>query len=223
MTGFAEDNASCAAPMTKAEFLRWVQRQERRHEFVAGRAVMHAGSTKRHNWLAQNSAFMLRQRLVSDDWCIGFADVAVSIRDDIRYPDVLLEKREGDGRDLVCEAPVLIAEILSPSSTGADLTIKLAEYTSLPSLQAYIVASQDEPIVWLWQRDAASRAFPAKPQEIAGREAAITVAGLGLSLPMAELYRGIKTSSYIRAARRHLPVCLIVNAPRKSPGLKPVA
>lgn len=97
------------------------------------------------------------QRLVSDDWCIGFADVAVSIGEDIRYPDVLVERRQGDGRDLLSEAPILIAEILSASSTGMDLTIKLA---SLPSLHAYIVASQDEAIVWVWQRDGASGAFP---------------------------------------------------------------
>lgn len=156
---------------------------------------MHAGSTKRHNWLAQNFAFMLRQRLMCDDWCIGFADVAVSIGEDIRYPDVLVERRHGDGRDLVSEAPVLIAEILSASSTGVDLTIKLAEYTSLPSLQAYIVASQDDAIVWVWQRDAVSGAFPAKPHEIAGREASISLTALELSLPMDELYRGIKTGT----------------------------
>lgn len=93
------------------------------------------------------------------------------------------------------DAPVLIVEVLSPSSTGTDLTAKLAEYTSLPSLQAYIVASQDEPIVWVWQRDAATGAFPDKPQEVSGREAAIGVAALELSLPMADLYRGIKTGT----------------------------
>lgn len=193
MTGFAEDNVPYAAPMTKAEFLRWVQRQERRHEFVAGRAVMHAGSTKRHNWLAQNFAFLLRAQLSAEDWAIGFADVAVGVGHDIRYPDVLVEKHQGVGRDLVSEAPIVIVEVLSPSSVGTDMTEKLAEYTSLASLQAYIVASQDEAIVWLWQRDAVSAAFPAKPQEIAGREAAIGVAALNLSLPMAELYRGITT------------------------------
>lgn len=193
MTGFAEDNAPYAPSMTKAEFLRWVQRQERRYDFVQGRTLMHAGSTKRHNWLAQNFAFAMRARLDDKTWSIGFADVAVTIGSDIRYPDVLVEPLQGDGRELVSEAPVLIVEVLSPSSAVTEMTAKLAEYTSLPSLLAYIVASQDEPIVWVWLRDETSLALPVKPSEVAVREAVIDIAALALALPMAELYRGIKT------------------------------
>lgn len=195
MTGFAEDNAPYQAPMTKAEFLRWVQRQERRHDLVQGRTLMHAGSTKRHNWLAQNFAFGLRARLAADVWSIGLADVAVAIGDDVRYPDLLVERLQGDGGELISEYPVLIVEVLSPSSVGTDMTVKLAEYTSLKSLQAYIVASQDEAICWLWARDTGTGAFSAKPQEIAGREAVIEITALQLALPMGEIYRGIKTNS----------------------------
>lgn len=181
--------------MTRAEFLRWVQRQERRHDFVEGRTLLHAGSTKRHNWLAQNVVLAMRAQLDGEVWSIGFADVAVSIGDDIRYPDVLVERRQGDGRDLLSDAPVLIVEILSPSSVGTGMTIKLAEYTSLASLQAYVVASQDAAICWLWVRDAETGVLSAKPQEIAGRESIIEIAALRLALPMGELYRVIETNT----------------------------
>lgn len=153
---------------------------------------MHAGSTKRHNWVAQNVVFALRARLATETWSIGFADVAVAIGADIRYPDVLVERLEGDGRELASEAPVLIVDVLSPSSIGTDMTAKLAEYTSLASLEAYIVASQDEVIAWVWMRDGERRAFPSTPKEIAGRQSAMEIAALGLTLPMDELYRGIK-------------------------------
>lgn len=193
MNGFAEDNAPYAAPMTKAEFLRWVQRQDRRHEFVAGRAVMHPGSTHRHALLATRFVVTFCNRLDAEQWSISTAEFGVEVGGGIRYPDVLIAPADIEATALATDRPVVIVEILSPSSVGTDMTEKLAEYTSLPSLQAYIVASQDEVIAWGWQRDAVSGAFPAKPKEIAGREGAISIVALEVTLPMAELYSGIKT------------------------------
>ena len=60
------------------------------------------------------------------------------------------------------------------------------------SLEAYVVASQDAPIVWIWQRRPdRDQAFPPEPVEISGPNAVVTVDRLGLTLPLAELYRGI--------------------------------
>lgn len=96
------------------------------------------------------------------------------------------------------EAPVLLIEVLSPTVTGIDLTEKPAEYTSFNSLEVYIVASQDEPICWVWQRSgskagdsAPPRAFPPRPAELAGRDQALEIPALGISLPLAEIYRRI--------------------------------
>lgn len=195
MTGFAEDNVSYVPSMTKAEFLSWVQRQERRYEFVDGRAMMHPGSIHRHALLATRFVVTLSSRLDADQWSISTAEFGVDVGGNIRYPDVLVARADIEATALATDKPVLIAEILSPSSVGTDMTAKLAEYTSLPSLLAYAVASQDEPIVWIWQRDEATGAFPDKPHEVAGRETAIAIPALALSLPMADLYRGIKTGS----------------------------
>ena len=120
------------------------------------------------------------------------SDFAVEIGEDVRYPDVLVELLSAGGpQALSSAAPVLLVEVLSPSSAARDLNVKLAEYTTLPSLQCYIVASQDEAIVWVWQRDRASGAFPRLPVEVAGIDGRIDVEGLGITLPLAEIYRGI--------------------------------
>ncbi len=195
MSGFAEDGAPAYdAPMTKAVFLQWVQRQERRHELKDGRAIMHAGTTHRHAVLSARFVGALSLRLDPDRWAICTADFAVEIGDVVRYPDVLVQTTGIDGAALSTDKPVLLVEVLSPSSVGTDMTVKLAEYTSLASLEAYIVASQDEAILWVWQRDAASKTFPAKPQEISGRGSELNIASLGIALPLAELYRGITTA-----------------------------
>ena len=124
-------------------------------------------------------------------WAVTTADFAVEIGDDVRYPDALVEAAAGLVPDAVSTAqPALLLEVLSPSSAGRDLNVKVGEYTSLPSLQCYIVASQDEAIVWVWQRDA-SGAFAKIATEIKGLDGVIEVEALGIILPLAEIYRGM--------------------------------
>jgi Uma2 family endonuclease len=195
MSGFSEETAPYGAPqgpaMTKAEFLRWVQGREGKYELKDGRVVMQAGGTKRHNRISKSFIAALDQRLDPAIWSTWITDVAVEIGDDIRYPDVMVERNAGDDSALSSERPVVLVEVLSPSSVGRDMNLKLAEYTSLASLECYIVASQDEAICWVWQRAGESRAFPPKPDEIKGQEAAIGITALSISLPIAEVYKGI--------------------------------
>jgi Uma2 family endonuclease len=46
----------------------------------------------------------------------------------VRYPDVVVDAAGGAPNDLTATAPVLVAEVLSPSSVKEDLDIKPAEY-----------------------------------------------------------------------------------------------
>jgi Uma2 family endonuclease len=194
MTGFAEDNAPAyELPLTKAAFLHWVQRQERRYELKDGRTIMQAGTSKYHAWLAGRILTALSNRLDPDIWAVTASDLAVEIGEDIRYPDVMVERLTADGAALSTDMPVVLFEVLSPSSIATDMTVKLAEYTSLPSLEAYIVPSQHEPMLWVWQRDAVTRAFPTQPQQIDGRDQTLHITALSIALPLAELYRGIAT------------------------------
>jgi Uma2 family endonuclease len=184
-------NAPLGLKLNKRAFLQWVQKQERRCELKDGEVVMHPGVSRDHTALVTRFVLALGNRLDPDTWAVGATDFAVEIGPDIRYPDVLVERIHPDRKALSTQDPVVLVEVLSPSSVGTDMTAKLAEYTSLPSLEAYIVASQDEPICWIWQRGSEDRSFPSKPDEIAGREAAIEIAALGVALLMAEIYRGI--------------------------------
>jgi Uma2 family endonuclease len=71
MNRFAEDNAPAyEPPMSKAAFLHWVQRQERRHELKNGHAIMQAGSTKRHNRICINFIKVLTSQLDPDGWAV---------------------------------------------------------------------------------------------------------------------------------------------------------
>ena len=112
----------------------------------------------------------------------------------IRYPDVVVEPPNLDAPEgRRAEKPIIIVEVLSPSSYARDFVEKCAEYQTIASLEAYIVASQDEPICWHWQRQP-DATFPRYPEEIAGREASIELKARAIALPMSEIYADISTT-----------------------------
>jgi Uma2 family endonuclease len=115
------------------------------------------------------------------------------IRAGCRAADVALPRhrgRPGGAKDYTATAPVLLVEVLSPSTAATDLGDKAAEYLHIPSLTAYSVLSQDEPKAWVWAR--ATAQFASGPAVIAGTEAIIRIAALQLKLPLAEIYAGME-------------------------------
>jgi len=90
-------------------------------------------------------------------------------------------------------SPVLISEVLSPSSVDTDMIEKPVEYGTIPSLEAYVVVSQDMALCWVWERKGETAAFPEKPLRIEGRDYAIALKARGIALPLSEIYRNIPT------------------------------
>jgi len=179
--------------MDNKAFLQWVQEREGRFELERGRVVQQmTGGSRNHFVLAGRFVAQLAARLDPAIWNVGATDLAVEIGESVRFPDVLVEHTGLDGLALSSCEPVVLVEVLSPSSVLRDLKTKLAEYTTLPSLEAYIVASQDEPILWIWQRSRDGElAFPLEPTEINGRSESVAIDHLGVTVSVADLYRGI--------------------------------
>jgi Uma2 family endonuclease len=103
----------------------------------------------------------------------------------------------GASRNHWCVVSVL-RYLLDPSSweVGAsDLAVEIEEDVRYPDVivEAYIVASQDEPRVWVWQRPQqwSGRPFPKVPEELHGPAHSVHVVALGVSLPLSEIYRGV--------------------------------
>jgi hypothetical protein len=80
--------------------------------------------------------------------------------------------------------------MLSPSSEERDVVMKPAEYLTLASLQAYIVASQAEAACLVWLRGPDGN-FPAEPLQIKGPAGVIRIPALAVELPLDDIYRGI--------------------------------
>lgn len=173
-----------------ASFLRWAEGREGRYEWVEGRVVMMTGATKNHAIIALRIGAQLLSQLDQTTYQVCAADLGVRTRAGVRYPNIIVDvKAAGTGSHLSATAPVFIAEVLSPSSISVDMVEKAAEYTSIESLRAYAVFSQDRAQVWIWSQGPSG--WPAKPKVVEGLESSLSVETLGLVLPLAGIFRDI--------------------------------
>jgi len=177
--------------MDKAAFIAWMRANEGRYELAGGRVVMMPGASRAHGMLVTNLVVSLRSRLDPRQSAIISEFGLDAGPETLRYPDIVVDRAGGGAKDYTATAPVLLVEVLSPSTAATDLGDKAAEYLEIPSLLAYIVLSQDAPKAWVWAR--ATGEFAPGPAVIAEAEAIIRIPSLQLELPLAEIYAGILT------------------------------
>ena len=187
-------NVQLPVHMDTSAFLAWIQRREERYELVDGRVVMMTGGSRGHALVVRGLAKALDARLDATRWSVLTSDFAALVaQETIRYPDLVVDVAAGQLGDLTATAPVLIAEVLSPSSVATDLGDKAAEYLLLPTLHAYLVLSQDEPKAWIWIRGETD--FGAAPEVVTGDQGIVGVPSLSIELPLSEIYRGFGTAA----------------------------
>src|SRR5438105_12601390 len=120
--------------MDKPAFLAWVEGREGRYELAEGRVLMMTGGSRAHAQISANLFRILDSRLDRHRWTI-LPDFGVDVGPKtVRYPDIVIEPFTAAPRELTATAPVLIAEVLSPSTERIDLGDKAAEYLHLETL-----------------------------------------------------------------------------------------
>lgn len=181
-------NVHLPTQFDKAAFLAWAGKREERYELVNGRAVMTIGASLNHGRIVGNLYFSLR-RQINPRWEVVAEFGLDSAPRTLRYPAVLVHRAGRNGANLTTDEPVVLAEILSPSSEALDLGDKASEYLRLPSLQAYLVFSQNAAKAWLWQRE--DSAFSPGPAVVAGLDQSIRIASLSVALPLSEIYHAV--------------------------------
>jgi Uma2 family endonuclease len=182
-------------PTEPEAFLRWGTQLDRHHpykyELSRGEIRRMMIQVSRAHWLVSTN--ILRELLAKLDptrFQAGPSEFGVRTGVGVRYPDIVVDRASTDLKALACEAPIFIAEVLSPSTTAIDFTEKVEEYTAIPSVQTYLICSQDEPRAWSWSR-LSDGVWPRKPAEFAGRQDSIPLGGLDIELSMAGIFRGI--------------------------------
>lgn len=172
-------------------FLDWIETQEGKFEYDRGTIAMMVKVTRNHAKLGARFVSLLDQALDGRTYDVLAEAFGVHTGGSVRFPDVLVQTAEPDGRALKSAEPLVIIEILSPSSVYSDHVVKRDEYLALPTLQAYVVADANTPKLTLWRRSAATGDYPDEPIVIEGLDAELRLEGLDVRLPLARLYAGI--------------------------------
>lgn len=132
--------------MTAQAFLAWEAGQPQRHEFVGGKVFAMAGVEDRHVTVALNLAIALRQHLAGSPCRTYMSDIKLHVAagDCYFYPDVLVTCSTADhASPLVKSEPILVIEVLSPTTAAYDRGDKFAHYRSITSLSEYVLVDID--------------------------------------------------------------------------------
>ena len=180
-------NLALRQPMTLAEFLQWEERQPLRYEFDGVGPIAMTGGTAGHAQIQRNLAFALTARLRGKACQFLGSDLKFQVAEGhVRYPDGMVVCSPVDRTATVVYEPVVVFEVLSPSTTHNDRIVKAREYQATPSVQRYIMLEQDSVNAVVY-----ARSGEAWTHEILVADSILTLPEIAVELPLAELYEGI--------------------------------
>jgi Uma2 family endonuclease len=137
--------------MTRAEYRTWAEHQPfGRFERVAGVVVAMAPERAGHNRRKRRVQQALDQAVRAAGLpCEVYADgITVEVDDSDYEPDAVLHCGDRLADDAIAVPdPLVIVEVLSPSTSSSDRAWKLREYFRLTSLRHYLIVWADKPQV----------------------------------------------------------------------------
>jgi Uma2 family endonuclease len=134
--------------LTPEEYLTWERKQPFKNEYHNGQIVAMSGASRWHNRITLDTATQLNNQLMGSECEVYASDMRVRTNPTASYlyPDVVVvcdEPRfEDDTFDTLLN-PIVVIEVLSPSTAAYDRGEKFEYYKQLASLQEYILISQD--------------------------------------------------------------------------------
>jgi Uma2 family endonuclease len=144
--------------MTFEEFFAFVETRpdEEKWELFDGVKIMQASANNRHQVIAGNFTFLfgLIERQSEANWAV-LPGIGVHYRispHSAPLPDVVI-RLKSTGTEHYVDDVLVVIEILSRSTEKRDLGWKLSYYSSLPALQHYVVASQNDIAIRHFARD----------------------------------------------------------------------
>lgn len=163
-----------------------------RSEFVDGSVFAMIGASDRHGQvtLALGSRLFDRapsnRQVFTSEMKLHIADETSSLA--YYYPDVLVSCAADDRERYFREQPVLLIEVISPSTERIDRIEKLATYKRIPSLVEYVIAEQDIPKVEVFRRRTAWQG----EEYLAGTT--FHVESVGMEFSIEDVYRRVGLS-----------------------------
>ena len=143
---------------TLEEYLTLDKNSEQRYEYFAGEVVVMGGASLNHHRITRNIIRSLENALAEQGCEVLPADMRVKVPKAFpyRYPDAVVVCGEPiiedmHGQEMLVN-PILIIEVLSPTTEAYDRGAKFSAYQSIASFQEYLLIAQDRPHITQYVR-----------------------------------------------------------------------
>ena len=137
--------------ISREEYRRWAAQQPRgRFERVDGRIVRMAAERIAHVRVKASVWIALRNGILAARLpCEALPDgVTVEVGESDYEPDAVVNCGPRlDDNAIAASNPVVVVEVLSPSTQGTDTGAKLAEYFRVPSISHYLIVHPTKRMV----------------------------------------------------------------------------
>ena len=174
---------------TPEEYIALERKAEFRNEYFSGQIVAMSGASQAHNRITGDIFYGLYPQLIGHGCDIFTSDMRVraSLGDAYFYPDVVVVCGEPEFEDDVFDTllnPILIVEVLSPSTEAYDRGEKFTRYKHLASLQEYVLVSQDKVSVEHHRRHGTQWML----SHYRALEDVLRLPSIGCELPLRDIY-----------------------------------
>jgi Uma2 family endonuclease len=176
--------------MSLAEFLRWEDGTDTRYELLAGVPVAMAPPAVAHGMLALRLGARIDAALRSRPPCFGQSEAGIvrPDRNDTYYiADLAVTCTPPDRGQQILQDPLLIVEILSPGTATYDRQTKVADYRRIPSVEEILLIDSASIFAEVLRREG-DRWIT---EIVRGPQARLSLASIGLTATMSDLYEGI--------------------------------
>ena len=150
------------------------------------RIMAMTGGTVNHAVIADNVLFALRRRLNAPCRALT-SNLKVLTAGSVRYPDVVVTCSPVSGNADILPDPVVVFEVLSPSTAAVDRVTKNQEYRATPSIQRYVMLEQTRIAATVFARSGDNWIGTV----ITG-DATLAMHEIGVELPMSELFAEVE-------------------------------
>jgi Uma2 family endonuclease len=179
--------------ITEEEYIRREREAETKSEYWNGRIYAMSGAAPAHNEISGNTICELGNQLRGRKCTVYTSDQRIRVEETglNTYPDVSVVCGEKmfaaiDSNALI--NPILLVEVLSPSTADYDRTTKFDHYKRIPSFTDYLLVHASQVRVEHYSRQGDN----AWVQTVATRlDAVLYVPTLDIALSVAEIYRNL--------------------------------
>lgn len=178
--------------LTVEEFLDCCPNDQRHYQLIDGVIVAMAPPAGRHQIIASRlTAAIVNAVDTNLPGCTTRSQAGIAPRGRTGRnhfeTDITVTCEQGLGYKGIVAEPLLIVEILSPSTDRDDVYVKLPDYQAIPSVREILYVESERIGAMVYRRQVSSW----DTIELNGLEARLQLETIGLDIALGEIYRGI--------------------------------